>query len=125
MSEIYPIRESTIEASRQFEASVHAVPETLFHPLTNKTDNTNQTIDGRVQSIDKKKLAEITDQLNQITKIFKHNIEFFIDDKLNKVVVKIINSVTGEVVRQIPPEKMLNLMRSIDQMLGLILDEKI
>jgi len=125
MTEIYPFRETALDVSRQIDTPTYVVQEIPLFPLTHKPNNTNQAGSETTQYVDQKKLTNITDQLNQVAKICDHNIQFSIDDRSNKVVVKIINSSTGEVIRQIPPEKMLNLMRSIEQMLGLILDEKV
>lgn len=57
--------------------------------------------------------------------IFNYNIRFSLDRESKRVVVKIVDPGTEEVVRQIPPEEMLQIMKRIDQMLGLILDEKV
>ncbi len=70
-------------------------------------------------------LQKRTDQLNQVMQIFNYNIRFSLDRESKRVVVKIVDPGTEEVVRQIPPEEMLQIMKRIDQMLGLILDEKV
>ena len=39
--------------------------------------------------------------------------------------VEIINKETGEVIRQIPPEYMLEVIAKIDALLGLFIDERV
>ena len=38
--------------------------------------------------------------------------------------VKVIDAETNEVIREIPPEKILDLVATIWEMMGLIIDEK-
>ena len=65
-----------------------------------------------------------TEELNQVVDLFNHELRFEIDDRLGKVIVKIIDKETGETIRQIPPEDMLNIMARIDEVLGMMFDER-
>ncbi len=51
-------------------------------------------------------------------------LEFSIDGDSGKPVIKIIDSETRELVRQIPMEEMLVLAKSLDQLKGLLLHTK-
>ncbi len=51
-------------------------------------------------------------------------LEFHTDAETGRVVVKIIDSATGELVRQIPMEEMLALAKSLDRLQGLLLKTK-
>lgn len=53
-----------------------------------------------------------------------NSLDFSIDDSSGKVIVKVTDAATGEMVRQIPSEEMLDIARSIDKMQGLLLKEK-
>ena len=46
-----------------------------------------------------------------------------LDAKTNKIVVKILNSETKEVIKQIPPEELLELAESLKQIGGALVDE--
>ncbi|NPA32409.1 MAG: hypothetical protein GXO04_02145 [Aquificae bacterium] len=48
-----------------------------------------------------------------------------IDEELRIVVVKIIDSRTGELVRQVPPEFIVELLRRIEGILGVFLDKRV
>lgn len=52
------------------------------------------------------------------------NLQFSIDQASGKTVVKLLDSQTGDVIRQIPSEEMLAISRSLDQMQGLLLKQK-
>jgi flagellar protein FlaG len=51
-------------------------------------------------------------------------VEFSLDADSGRVVVKIIDSATQEVVRQIPMEEMLALAKALDKFQGLLLHTK-
>lgn len=48
-----------------------------------------------------------------------------IDQDLEIPVVKIIERDTNRIIRQIPPEYLLELMKRIDEMLGVLLNERV
>jgi flagellar protein FlaG len=48
-----------------------------------------------------------------------------IDQELEIPVVKIMEKDTNRVIRQIPPEYLLELMKRIDQLLGLLMERKV
>jgi flagellar protein FlaG len=51
-------------------------------------------------------------------------LEFHTDAETGRVVVKITDSATGELVRQIPMEEMLALAKSLDRLQGLLFQTK-
>ncbi|WON73600.1 flagellar protein FlaG [Nitrosospira sp. Is2] len=53
-----------------------------------------------------------------------NSMEFSLDSDSGRVVVKIIDSATQEVVRQIPMEEMLALAKALDKFQGLLLHTK-
>lgn len=50
--------------------------------------------------------------------------EFSIHEKTKEIVVKVINSDTNEVIREIPNEKILDMVAKMWEMAGLIVDER-
>lgn len=68
-----------------------------------------------------KTLEEIRKKLDYLNKYLKIEI----DDQLEIPVVKIIEKETNKVIRQIPPEYLLELMKRIDLMLGILLNERV
>ena len=51
-----------------------------------------------------------------------HRITFRHDDSTNNYVIEVRNP-DGSLVRQYPPEKMLNLRRNLDELSGMVIDE--
>lgn len=74
--------------------------------------------------------AEITqDLLNAVGDNFKmiHDVDlqFSIHEATGRIFVKVIRGETGEIIREIPPEQVLNLAAKIDEMMGILYDQKV
>jgi len=68
----------------------------------------------------KKSIAE----MNAEFELKNYSIRFSIDDKLKEIVVKIVDTKTDEVIRQIPPDGVLRLRAHLQEMVGILLEEK-
>lgn len=68
----------------------------------------------------KKSIAE----MNAEFELKNYSIRFSIDDKLKEIVVKIVDTKTDEVIRQIPPDGVLRLRAHLEEMVGILLEEK-
>ena len=44
---------------------------------------------------------------------------------MNKVVIKIKDPDTGEIIRQIPPEMVVKISKNIQELLGVLMDERV
>lgn len=53
-----------------------------------------------------------------------NSLSFSIDDATGKTIVRITDAETGEMIRQIPSEEMLEISRSLDKLQGMLLREE-
>ena len=70
-------------------------------------------------------LKDFKKKLEKLRIIFRGEAEFSIDRESNMIIVKIKDKETGEIIRQIPPEVVLKIAKSIEEFLGLLLDERV
>jgi flagellar protein FlaG len=52
------------------------------------------------------------------------HLEIEIDPDLHKVVIKILNGESGEIIRQIPTQEILDLAKNLDEPKGLLVRER-
>lgn len=52
-------------------------------------------------------------------------LEISIHEKTNDIMVKVLNKDTGELIREVPPEKTLDLVAKMMEIAGILVDEKI
>ena len=69
-------------------------------------------------------IKKTVDDANRHLKIRTTKLEFTYYEDINRVAVKIIDGDTQEVIREIPTEKALEMIRSIKECTGLAIDEK-
>lgn len=90
------------------------------HPEKTGT-GTKQKPDPAVQNIDSYEVTEAVKIVNDSLKaLSKDERQFAVDDELGRLVVKIINSDTSELVRQIPSEEVLNLSKKMVEITKLL-----
>jgi len=70
-------------------------------------------------------IKEGVEQLNEAVQTFHEELEFELHKKSKMMMVKVINSETNKVIKEIPPKEVLDMLGKIKEMVGLIIDEKI
>jgi len=70
-------------------------------------------------------LAAAIDRLNEQMRSNGRDLNFRIDERIERTVITVKQAQTGEVVRQIPAEEILKLAHSIEDIKGLLFNEVI
>jgi uncharacterized FlaG/YvyC family protein len=65
------------------------------------------------------------DHMNKAAKALETHAQFSFDKEAGRVVVKVIDDQTGEVLKQIPPQDFLDLVTEIRKFVGMFLDKKV
>lgn len=68
-----------------------------------------------------KKAAE---QINNLIQQFDHNLQFTVDEETGINVVRVIDTQSKEVIRQMPTPEMLAIAKALDKLQGLLIKEK-
>ena len=69
-------------------------------------------------------LNEALEKLKTIGDIFNRRLDFEVDDDTNRIIVKVIDTKTDKVIKEIPPEQLIRLAAKIQEMIGLLVDEE-
>ncbi len=69
-------------------------------------------------------LREALERLNDQMRKQGRSLSFSMDEQLNQTIIQVKDSNTGQVVRQIPNEAAVRSARSIEDLKGLLLNEK-
>jgi flagellar protein FlaG len=65
------------------------------------------------------------EELQQVGLAFNRRLKFSLNQKLDTVVVKVIDSETDKVIKEIPPRELQIVHEKIKEAIGLLFDEKI
>lgn len=85
------------------------------------SENQNQN-QNPSNMVDQEMMRKAFEELNKKSANFES--EFGIHEKTNRITVKIVDKKTKEVIRELPPEKMLDMIAKVWEMAGLVVDEK-
>ncbi|WP_411378938.1 flagellar protein FlaG [Pseudomonas sp. MPB26] len=69
-------------------------------------------------------LKKAVTDIKEFVQAAQRNLDFSIDDSTHQVVVKVIATDTGEVIRQIPSETALKLAQSLSSASHVLFDDK-
>lgn len=101
--------------------------------LTNDIINVKQNNEARENhQMDKKKeskdinIKQINEAIDKANKVFNESthLKFEVHDKTKDIMIKIIDDNTGEVVKEFPPEKLLDMVAKMWEVAGIFIDEK-
>ena len=73
----------------------------------------------------KEKLEEAVISINEFLNTQHKESKFVFHEGLDKYYVQLVDSETDEVIKEIPPEKLLNAFYEMQKLAGMIVDEKI
>ncbi|MFD2615560.1 flagellar protein FlaG [Paenibacillus gansuensis] len=82
-------------------------------------------LQGRSVTIGEEKFIEAVDRAMKVLQGPYVKAEYSIHEKTKDIMVKIVNRDTGEVIRELPPEKTLDRLVYLLEAAGVIVDEKL
>ncbi len=92
---------------------------------TKKIAEEKQVQNQDQNKIDNEQLQKIIQEIQRKFDYFNRYLKITIDDELEIPVVKILEKDTNRLIRQIPPDYLLELMKKIDEMLGVLMNERV
>lgn len=113
------------------EPIVPPVPKSSNIPQTtirSHTGSHSQTKPGQRapngENTTEQQLEDAVKALNETMAIFDRKLQFEIHEETHRIMVRVIDSQSGEVIREIPPQKILDMVGEMWKMIGLLIDEK-
>ncbi len=70
-------------------------------------------------------VIDIIEKANKDFVAYDRRFEFSIHEGTKEIMVKVIDVTTDEVIRELPPEKILDMVAAIWEVVGIIVDKKI
>ncbi|MCP4993683.1 MAG: flagellar protein FlaG [Gammaproteobacteria bacterium] len=63
--------------------------------------------------VDQKEIEEVVDDLNDFAQSVQRQLEFSVDQDSGKTIIRVVDAETGETIRDIPPEEILNMQKQL------------
>jgi flagellar protein FlaG len=95
--------------------------------VDSQTKDSSSVIEEKKETheVSKEQLREIVKGMNEFLQPSQTSLKFELHDELKEYYVQIIDERTKEVIREIPPKKLLDMYATMMQFVGLIVDKKI
>ena len=75
--------------------------------------------------LSKEKTEKVIERMNDFLKESNTHLKFQFHDGLQKYYVAIVDDTTNEVIKEIPPKKLLDMYAAMTDYLGLLVDKKV
>ncbi len=95
-----------------------AKTEAPLHETKNTEEKNVESNSGQINTEAIKKALEQANKLSNSTAVFGYH------EETHRVTIKIIDKDTDEVIKEFPPEKMLDMVAKTWELLGLLVDER-
>ena len=98
-----------------------------------KLDNIDYSKSAEKAENKKQELTEIVkkqdfntaiDSVNEYVEMFNNKVSFTIDDK-SREIIHVYDNETGDLIRQIPPKDMIELVDKLEEIAGIIFNNKV
>lgn len=84
----------------------------------------NEGTEAPAEAPDKQAVSYLVDALKNMSRVVDRNLEFEVDESSGRIIIRVTDGKTGELIREIPPEEMRPSSRdSLGQLVGLLFDD--
>ena len=120
-----------IDSSFFGHMDVHPIGKSQVNSIENAIGSAaageaNPTVKDFKRALGKEDFESVIDSLKNLpTELTFTRLEFKIHDDTKRIMVRIYDKVSDELISEVPPEKFLDLIAGLWKQAGLIVDEKV
>jgi len=105
------------------EPKVQPQPESL-PDITSVKEIRNAELQGETIPVSDEQLIRSIERAIKALQGNSTSLEFSVHEKTKQIMVKVLNKDTGEIIREIPPEKTMDFVAKLWEMAGILVDER-
>ncbi|MBA1146971.1 flagellar protein FlaG [Ectothiorhodospiraceae bacterium WFHF3C12] len=91
-------------------------PEEAAAAVTAVKDKASQSGEG-VTGVP---VTEAVEKVKDFVQVVSRDLEFSVDEETGRTIIRVYDSESGSLIRQIPPEELLDLAENLDQARGIL-----
>jgi len=118
-SNVEKINESTNSVEKQKEIAKN--DDLDFSLKAEKTESKKQKI---AEYVKKQDFSNAINSVNEYVEMFNNKVSFSIDEK-SREIIHVYDNETGDLIRQIPPKEMIELVDKLEEIAGIIFNNKV
>ena len=114
-----------VEAAEQLQVSEKIAQNTVSIDTKSTGDREGGSQNAAAQDASAKKKDQLKKAVEEINKNANNSEAIFgIHEGTNRVTIKLVDKDTKEVIKELPPEKTLDMIAKVWEMAGILVDEK-
>jgi flagellar protein FlaG len=102
--------------------TVEDVPKTSHNKSS--LEKTENPVEQKKENLTREKVEKTIDSLETISNALNTRLSFSVDEKTGRNIIRVLNSDTGDLIRQIPAQEMLDLLSKLRGVIGVPFDEE-
>lgn len=118
------MRVDGIRAVTEMSIQRSEVKKTAREEKVQPVERVEQRPKEEQQQYTKEQLQSAVESANKTFEQHNRHFQISMHDKLNVVMVKVIDTSTDEVIREIPPKKLLDMVANMLEVAGLLMDDR-
>ena len=83
------------------------------------------SVETQAPRVESEQIYRAAESINRQLQTVAPNLRFSVDEDTGKTVVRVVDTGTGETIRQVPSEEVLAISRSIDRLQGLLVHQEV
>ena len=107
----------TVQEAQKIDKSLNVVQDSQ-----QKSSFSDQNMKDQQQQPSNEQIKKAVEQMNK--SMFNSEAVFGIHEGTNRVTIKIVDKDTKEVIKELPPEKTLDMIAKVWEMAGILVDER-
>lgn len=115
---------SISSASRSLLESAKAEQLQVVEAASSQNQTPAEPEQDDLISVSEKSVIKAIENANKVTLTHNTRAEFSVHEVTKDIMVKIVDSDTGEVLREFPPKKFLDLIAKLWDLAGIVVDER-
>lgn len=92
---------------------------------TRLAQGTPRTPELTLDEFSEDQLRDVASAFGDVVSLVNRDLRIIIDESTGRIVTQIVDGDTNEVVRQLPPEALLDVARRVADLVGLLVDEEL
>lgn len=108
-------------AAVQTASSPSAIDKTISPGGLKPVVGAETKVDVKPVVVDKSDLETAVKKLNELVAPALQTVQFSLDDQTERMVVKVVDTASKQVLRQIPNEEVLAMSKTLDKLQGLMI----
>lgn len=98
--------------------------EIKIHTVDDSNLLVNENLQTKKQKISLNEIKDAINQMNKTTRVFNRSLHYKLHEASKRWQVQVIDTVTGKVLREIPPKEILDIVAQFKDVSGILVDKR-